>query len=285
MSDLKLRKILRRTVKVNANRGRSEIYTSLPPDSIVFQVTAHSGFGADDIAPMFRPVIQSSTVRERVGDFELHLIGDAALAYGLQALHAMVLACPRVMRAEMMPVKTRIQRHSVLPDYRTYLFEYEDIEVECENCGRTCKVSELESDSEFELHYSAKVCPHCSVWECAEWDDESLSGEELKDLAEANLGIAGTDGSGDITNMGKTITTEDAAEEAAAYTPYVGNESEPDPVKWARESVILHQDNTNSDDEEAVADLLADLMHFCTHNGLDFEDELRRGHASYESES
>lgn len=81
--------------------------------------------------------------------------------------------------------------------------------------------------------------------------------------------------------MGQEITIADAAEEASTSTNYEQEGEMPDAVKWASESLILHQDNTNSDDEDAVADLLADLMHYCEHHGLDFEGELRRGSDSY----
>lgn len=84
--------------------------------------------------------------------------------------------------------------------------------------------------------------------------------------------------------MAKPITEADAATEAANHTHYEDSEDLPDAVKWANESVMLHQDNTNSLDEEAVSDLLADLMHLCDHRGLDFEDELHRAQDNYSYE-
>lgn len=82
----------------------------------------------------------------------------------------------------------------------------------------------------------------------------------------------------------KPITVEDAAKEAADHTHYEDSDEMPDSVKWAHESVMLHQDNTNSLDEEAVSDLLADLMHLCDHRGLDFSDELHRAQDNYSYE-
>ena len=40
----------------------------------------------------------------------------------------------------------------------------------------------------------------------------------------------------------------------------------------------------NTDDCDVVADLLANLMHFCSQNGQDFDAELLRGRANYEAE-
>lgn len=81
--------------------------------------------------------------------------------------------------------------------------------------------------------------------------------------------------------MGKEITAADAAADNSPTSHYEKTARLPDSVKWARESLILHQDNTNSDDEDAVADLLSDLMHYCDFHGLDFKDELRRATDNY----
>jgi len=81
--------------------------------------------------------------------------------------------------------------------------------------------------------------------------------------------------------MGKEITVADAAPDQSSVSHYEREANMPLSVKWAAESLILHQDNTNSDDDDAVADLLADLMHYCEFHGLDFKDELRRAEDNY----
>lgn len=85
--------------------------------------------------------------------------------------------------------------------------------------------------------------------------------------------------------MGKEITAADAAPDNSPASHYERLANLPDSVKWASESLILHQDNTNSDDEDAVADLLADLMHYCDFHRLDFKDELRRAADNYEHDA
>ncbi len=85
--------------------------------------------------------------------------------------------------------------------------------------------------------------------------------------------------------MANKITTADAATENSPASHYEKPSDFPNSVKWAGESLILHQDNTNSDDEDAVADLLADLMHYCDFHRLDFKDELRRAEDNYEHDT
>ncbi len=57
-----------------------------------------------------------------------------------------------------------------------------------------------------------------------------------------------------------------------------------DRAEWARKALATFMFTTGSEREDAVCDLLADLMHYCRLNDIDFEDELRRGRVHFEEE-
>ena len=66
----------------------------------------------------------------------------------------------------------------------------------------------------------------------------------------------------------------------------------PDPEKlnanrarWAAIVLAEFQRQTGSDPEDAVSDLLADLMHWCDRSGQEFHDELCRAFHHYEEET
>ena len=54
---------------------------------------------------------------------------------------------------------------------------------------------------------------------------------------------------------------------------------------WAASAIDDFGQQTGTDLEDAVSDLLADLMHWCDRNGQDFEHELRRARQHYEAET
>jgi hypothetical protein len=54
---------------------------------------------------------------------------------------------------------------------------------------------------------------------------------------------------------------------------------------WAEAALVTFAEQTGTDEEDAVADLLCDLMHFCDRHGLEFRDELARGEGNYEEET
>jgi hypothetical protein len=56
---------------------------------------------------------------------------------------------------------------------------------------------------------------------------------------------------------------------------------------WAEEALQAFQAVTGTDDEDAIADLIADLLHLCDRNpGLgDFETQLERGRGMYAEET
>lgn len=54
---------------------------------------------------------------------------------------------------------------------------------------------------------------------------------------------------------------------------------------FASAAVEHFQEQTGTDDEDAVADLLADLMHFCDRDGYDFDAELARARMHYTEET
>lgn len=58
-----------------------------------------------------------------------------------------------------------------------------------------------------------------------------------------------------------------------------------DRAEWADTALNAFMRVTRTDHEDAVSDLLADLMHYCDRQGWNFEDELRRGSEHYHEET
>jgi hypothetical protein len=56
-------------------------------------------------------------------------------------------------------------------------------------------------------------------------------------------------------------------------------------VRWADMLLEEFQSLTGSDLEDAVSDLLADLMHWCDQSGQNFEKELCRAQTHYKAET
>jgi hypothetical protein len=58
-----------------------------------------------------------------------------------------------------------------------------------------------------------------------------------------------------------------------------------DRAEWAEVAIEAFEGKTGTDREDAVCDLLADLMHFCDRNGFEFAVELGRAETHYEAET
>ena len=58
-----------------------------------------------------------------------------------------------------------------------------------------------------------------------------------------------------------------------------------DRASWAGRAVAAFQEATRTDDEDALCDLLADLMHWCDRNQSDFATELDRAQHHYDAET
>ncbi len=56
-------------------------------------------------------------------------------------------------------------------------------------------------------------------------------------------------------------------------------------AQWAAVALAAFRRQTGADAEDALSDLLADLMHWCDRSGLSFVDELRRALGHYEEEA
>jgi hypothetical protein len=56
-------------------------------------------------------------------------------------------------------------------------------------------------------------------------------------------------------------------------------------VKYAGVAVKAYADQKGVDQDEAFTDLLADLMHWCDHKGIDFQDEYERANNHYVEET
>jgi hypothetical protein len=54
---------------------------------------------------------------------------------------------------------------------------------------------------------------------------------------------------------------------------------------WAGSALARFIEVTGTDEEDAVSDLLADLLHWCDRNNYDFEAALIRGRGHYEEET
>ena len=57
-----------------------------------------------------------------------------------------------------------------------------------------------------------------------------------------------------------------------------------DRAEWAFCAIERFQDKTQTDDEDALSDLLCDLMHLADRDGHDFENELNRARNNYAEE-
>ena len=56
-------------------------------------------------------------------------------------------------------------------------------------------------------------------------------------------------------------------------------------ARWAAAALAEFRRQTGADLEDAVSDLLADLMHWCDRLGQEFPQELRRARYHYEEET
>jgi hypothetical protein len=58
-----------------------------------------------------------------------------------------------------------------------------------------------------------------------------------------------------------------------------------DRCRWALAGITAFRMQTQTEQEDACSDLLADLMHWCDRNDTTFEHELRRAKAHYWAET
>jgi hypothetical protein len=58
-----------------------------------------------------------------------------------------------------------------------------------------------------------------------------------------------------------------------------------DRAEWAAAALREFQRRTGTDDEDALSDLLCDLMHWSDRNNFDFDTELSRARMHYEAET
>lgn len=76
-----------------------------------------------------------------------------------------------------------------------------------------------------------------------------------------------------------------SAENAAKELPPDPDGQNDDRADWADAALKAFQKKTRTDDEDAVADLLTDLMHWCDRNNHDFGHELERARDNYSAET
>ena len=58
-----------------------------------------------------------------------------------------------------------------------------------------------------------------------------------------------------------------------------------DRAEWAETALRAFQEETGTDDEDMLADLLCDLMHWCDREGYAFKEALRRASSHYGEET
>ena len=58
-----------------------------------------------------------------------------------------------------------------------------------------------------------------------------------------------------------------------------------DRAAWANDAILAFVAATRTDKEDAAADLIADLGHWCDRNGLNFLTQVRRGLRHYAEET
>jgi hypothetical protein len=56
-------------------------------------------------------------------------------------------------------------------------------------------------------------------------------------------------------------------------------------AQWAAAALCCFQEETGSDDETALGDLLCDLIHWCDRNNFDFDAVLATARMHYEAET
>jgi hypothetical protein len=56
-------------------------------------------------------------------------------------------------------------------------------------------------------------------------------------------------------------------------------------AEWAAQALAAFIERTNTDEQDAVCDLLADLIHWCDRHGIAFDDQLARARYHYDAET
>lgn len=94
--------------------------------------------------------------------------------------------------------------------------------------------------------------------------------------------------------IGLTEGEQDARKKALAAIAKARGEKTlpPDPdgkngarAGWAGLAITAFQQATGTDDEDALSDLLGDLLHWCDRNNFDFDAALSRGRWHYDAET
>lgn len=68
-----------------------------------------------------------------------------------------------------------------------YLYEYEDTNINCKNCDWVGKPKDLLSEEcEDRYSYDDEVCPKCGIWNCCEFQYESLFDWQLAEYVKLN---------------------------------------------------------------------------------------------------
>jgi len=70
-------------------------------------------------------------------------------------------------------VSRNINRIKLMKPEPEYVVEYQDTEVQCENCSSKFDWTELESDSTDDYYSSSTICPN-GAWDCCELEFENL---------------------------------------------------------------------------------------------------------------
>ena len=83
----------------------------------------------------------------------------------------------------------------------------------------------------------------------------------------------------------RTPLKAESSQDPTQWTSHPREPSNTDRAAWAATALHAFRHQTGADPEDALADLLADLMHWCDSSGHDFETEFRRAAHHYECEA
>ena len=81
--------------------------------------------------------------------------------------------------------------------------------------------------------------------------------------------------------MTNTITTPNSQRQL----PHDPDSMNNDRASWAGAAIEAFIVETGTDEEDALSDLLADLMHWCDRNNYDMDAALERSRGHYEAET
>ena len=120
-----------------------------------------------------------------------------------------------------------------------------------------------------------------SLWLDAAWDEDDIVTHVRAALPDA-FGES-------LTSMNNPVDVLDVRQEAELYAaparPQDPEELNDDRALWAETALAAFVEQTGCDREDALPDLLCDLMHWCDRTGVSFAEQLTRAEWHYRVEA